>query len=372
MKPAIATALLVMSAAAAYAANQFAGPGPIEESKVTVCVARDRVLRLMDPLVAGCAAGERRIDLRRWSPELTEAEERQQDAPKKPDERHVSEGASHRIVAPFEVVDESGSVIFRVVDDDDGHQRGAYIERDGAMKIGLAATDVSTWIHVAKAEGDTPGAMLTSSAEGTTLDFFGQGGEVLELGEREQSGFVHAFGASGPAGPAALLDVFPDSGNLILAGDGGQPRIVLGPGSQSNPALRIFEGDDVAAAIGIDTFGEGAVRVAYKNNVMADLTATVKDGGRLRVFQSGGGLAAAVAGKDGFGTVQVLGEDGVIQGSLTRGANGGVLQLNSLSGEPMVEAGNNGNVGVVRAGPISRGTSAIPGLPGSYILGMRR
>src|SRR5262245_18222179 len=64
MKPVTATTLLVVIAAAAYAASTS------EDSKVSVCVAKDRVLRLMD---AGCAAGERRIDLRRWAPELSEA-----------------------------------------------------------------------------------------------------------------------------------------------------------------------------------------------------------------------------------------------------------------------------------------------------------
>jgi hypothetical protein len=45
-----------------------------------------------------------------------------------------------------------------------------------------------------------------------------------------------------------------------------------------------------------------------------------------------------------------------------------MLQLNNIAGVPMVEAGNTGSVGVVRAGPIIK-ASGMPGLPGSFILG---
>lgn len=50
------------------------------------------------------------------------------------------------------------------------------------------------------------------------------------------------------------------------------------------------------------------------------------------------------------------------------GAARAVLQLNDSAGNPMVEAGNTGSVGVVRTGPLMR-MGGMAGLPATSIRG---
>jgi len=371
MSTAVRLGALFVAVAAASAAIVWTGSArsSSEESKISVCVGKDRVLRLLEEGAEECATGERRLELSQWAeakPEAPEAEEEKDATEEKQ--------AVNRVTAPFEVVDGKGSVIFRVTDDQDGLARGAHVFRDvDSPLISLGVPDVGPWIALTEKDGATLAAVLGMNQDEPRFQLYQSGLPAVDLGSAMLGGYVSLTNRGGET-PAVLMSANHGKGGQMLLFDAaGDSAIDLGPGTAGNPALRFYAGEQqhVAAAIGIDTKGQGAVRLSINNQVAADMTATAQGGGSITAYHHSGAPAAVIAGQKGAGYLQVFSESGSVLGSVTQGANGGLLQLNSMSGEPMVEAGNNGNVGVVRTGPMSRGSTAIPGLPGSYILGKR-
>lgn len=171
--------------------------------------------------------------------------------------------------------------------------------------------------------------------------------------------------------PAVVLDSTAGAGSLELHDTQGLAARI-GKGTKANTVLRIVgqSGADVVA-VGENTQGNGGVWVNYASGQPLGRIYADSDGAASIVaHNTTGNLVAAMAvGDKGVGAFQVYGPGGQVLGSMTQGQNGGMLQLNNLAGAPMVEAGNTGNVGVVRAGPIMRGSGGMLGLPGSFILG---
>jgi hypothetical protein len=187
---------------------------------------------------------------------------------------------------------------------------------------------------------------------------------------KDGSGAVVVKDSAG--GNAAVLSADGGEGSLDLFRPGGKQAISLGVEAARKTALRVYGDSAVVAAIGLDTNGLGAMRLSdSKGNSTVALTSDSDGGGAMAIFDAKHVLAAALAiDSDGEGAVQVYGNDQVLA-TLGRGNNGGILQLNNNAGEPMVDAGNIGTVGVVRAGPIIQ-ASGMPGLPGSFLMGRRQ
>jgi hypothetical protein len=167
----------------------------------------------------------------------------------------------------------------------------------------------------------------------------------------------------------AWLGAEGGEGSLDLFRAGGKASASLGVEGGRKTALRIY-GDTVpVAAIGVDTNGSGAMRITDSaGNAMAQVIRDSDGAGSIVTYDTKGSPSASLAAtSDGSGAIQIYG-GGQVLGSLARGQNGGMLQLNDNAGAPMVEAGNIGSVGVVRAGPIIK-ASGMPGLPGSFIIG---
>jgi len=309
-------AAVVVAGAAIWTAS--AATTSDDEGYADICVGQDRVLRVADS--EGCPDGEKRLKLSSWKPEKADEQQAKEDEP----EKKKGEPARNRVTAPFEVVDRAGNVILRVTEGDaDTGGRGAYLYRSGQPVIVLGTTGPSLLLSN---DGASPGVWLGIKDEG--------------------AGFLDVYRADGVAAE-------------------------LGPGSANNTALRIYgEAGKPLAAIGIDAAGNGAVRVGDSSgSQVAGMAADSDGGGSIVAYHKSGQPAAALAiGDGGVGSIQTYSNGGQVLGSLTQGVNGGKLQLNDLGGEPMVEAGTLGSVGIVKTGPMTR-ASGILGIPGSYIKG---
>jgi hypothetical protein len=144
-----------------------------------------------------------------------------------------------------------------------------------------------------------------------------------------------------------------------VAGDGvsvaerGHQRILVGKQDGGNYAAKFFgKANAAVAAIGESTAGLGAAWIA-------DLQ------GSLR--------AAMIVDSQQKGNVGVINKASFTVAALTEGlTGGGLLNIYSSSGERMVAAGvHKDGFGVVQTGPGGFSSSALLGLPGSFIAGKR-
>lgn len=172
----------------------------------------------------------------------------------------------------------------------------------------------------------------------------------------------------------APMEVVGADGTILLrvaskvsskTGDGA--RITIGHGDNGGVGIRVFSRmDKPLAGFGESEVGAGVIGVSGSTGAPS----VVMNGAanELAIWNDRSRRAASIgATPAGDGLMLIYGGEQVL-GSLSPGQNGGMLQLNNTAGIPMVEAGNTGDVGVVRAGPIMK-ASGMPGLPGSFILG---
>lgn len=350
---------------------------------INVCVDKDQVLRLVDS--GKCPAGQRYLQLALWQPEKPESptESSTMPAEKPPassqsgssgstvgssDRKAVPPPASappaagkpapqkdlHRVTAPFEVVDASGAPIIRVTDRTEGFTRGIYVfDRSGHIVLTLTNGGGGTGGLVRVMKGNDDATRVSMGAYEGALGVF-----ILEndkprtfMGERDSTG---------------LVETYTSDGNVATQ---------LGSPEGKTPALRILdEKGTQIVAMGMDADGNGVVRAANASGQTgAELRANTNGAGQIGVYFPDGRPAAALfLSKEGAGALGVYGTGGTPQGLLTKGVNGGILQLFDLGGTTMVEAGTSSTgVGVVRTGPMSRGTAAWLGTPGSFIIGKR-
>jgi hypothetical protein len=324
----VATSFATLCVPAAFAQDG-------EDSFIEACIGGDRVLRVREEGALRCETGERDVRLSLWEPE-------------EPEEEEEEEETVTQLKAPFEVVDKAGAVIFRVNEDEGGYARGAYVQRGGERVIGLGAPDTGAWILLNDNDGATPLALLSKEDDGGKLELNRSGGSSANMGVSSIGPYL-VLSPDGSIPGVAINASTELGGNLQLAGADGEALAHLGLGDAGNPALRIYDGGKQLAGIGIDDMGNGLVRVGDAARV--ELVSGA-EGGTVIVSNGAGNTAAIVAStRDGNGLFQIYGAGGEATGSLAQGANGGMLQLNNNAGVPMVEAGNNGSAGVVRAGP---------------------
>jgi hypothetical protein len=275
---------------------------PVRDNAFHVCVAKDRVLRLVDT-DEPCPEGQERLRLAEADtpdvepPNNSETKDQTRKAPAQddtprppgtkptePEEREFKKverpgdiSPVHRVRAPFEVVDASGRVILRV----------------GSLKT--------------------------------------QAGNLTGLG---------LFDPALQAAPVALM----------LADRQGNGTVrVESPSGQFSASMAAFEG---GAGFRARKTGDGIPAAAV------EITGGGK--GKVAVGDGSSEVATMVARPDSRGQVEVSrGSNNLI--TLTEGAHGGLLQIASKGGTTMVEAGVEGSYGVVRAGPQSGPALLLPG-----------
>lgn len=294
------------------------------EDVVEVCVNDEGVMRLLTS-DASCAAGERRVALKAPELEKSCAKERQAEVDGMRNriaalEASTVEGDREKAVAPFEVVNERGTVVFSVE------------ESQGNDLPALTKFFNETGARIATIAARTAGGELTVSSVGPPTGATGTTGSGVE----------------------ATLAAWADYADF---------RVNVNSNTRLELGRRRVSGN-----YGLSTFTAGGKLAAGLGSA--------KDGsGIALIFDEVGGtrIALQCEGASGPGVVQVF--DSATRPVVTLSGKGsaesGFLQLTNNAGEPMVNAEVfPTGVGAVRAGPgaFQHGIMFLP-LPASYIEG---
>jgi hypothetical protein len=211
-------------------------------------------------------------------------------------------------VAPFQVVDRSGELIFDVAKESSVAQVRLY--DSGQPVVVMSATP--------------------------------NGGQVS---------------AGKPSTQAAYLGIFGDGAGLrVLDASGGQsrPRIDLGNQNGGPYHLKVFgAGANSVAGIGENKLGTGTVQVADGGGDVKAVVGVSKEGqGGFQVYNGGKMIANLTQGDSGGGLLVLWNSDGA-------------------PGQPMVAAGTTEKgIGLVQVGPNGfKAGLGLLGLPGSFIAG---
>lgn len=232
-------------------------------------------------------------------------------------EARTDEGTNEKAIAPFEVVNEAGTVVFAVVDqpndlppltrffDENGARVGTIAARSGGGEVTMLSA------NPAAEPNQTTGVETRLSAWGeyTDLGVIIDSREKFRIGRREKGNYAVAM--FNPAGQ-------------IAAG--------------------IAETNDHAGGLALVSDASGKVRILLQAE-------TARGPGMIQVLNAAGIPVASLSGKGA--------------------ADSGLLQLTSAAGDPMVNAEVfPSGVGAVRAGPstFQHGLMFIP-FPASYIQG---
>jgi hypothetical protein len=297
-----------------------------KDEPLIVCANGEGVMRVIDP-EGSCASGERKIPLRlpkvelpcekAREPDIAALQRRVAELEGRADERLLDRTA----MAPFEVVNEAGIVVFSVKAPSPGDHVGATeIFNETGGRVAVIA---------ANAEGGSVSVM-----SGVSQPFTGD--------------------IDGPA-VSANLHTFGDYADLSLTVVT-QKKLEFGRRGNGRYGLRIFGGPEkVVAGFGESEGGSGIALVAdAAGNPRAAINV---------ITESGSGVARIIdtAGKE----VATLSGAGV--------AGSGLLQLRNNAETVMVEAGVlDTGIGVVRAGPGAfQHGKMFTGLPASWIEGRK-
>jgi hypothetical protein len=272
-------------------------------------------------------------------------------------------GDSVQIRAPLEVTDAGGNVVLRVGGDSVDYAGApvSILSRSGlGGTVALYRNEEAIVQLGASAEGN--GKILALGADGSGL--IADGSEGLSV-YAARPGLVPGKVAQLSASPRGTGELTLRNSDTEIAelGDfglrlwdpatAGQPTAQLGPGPRGNTALRIFNpAGTPVAALGVepDRGDSGALVVGNSQGIV---NAAVLSGERaaIMVTDGSGPVAQLTVDEEGGGVIQVL-NAGVSVAALTKAASGGMLQLASDEGVPMVEAGVRADgLGTVRTGP---------------------
>lgn len=295
------------------------------DDALDVCVNSEGVMRVIGT-DAACPAGERKIRLKEPEVERPCEPKRQANVDALRNrlavlEARTDEGAREKAIAPFEVVNEAGIIVFSVE------------EPNGDLPA------------LTKIFNETGAGVATIAARTT-------GGEVSVFTARPSAG----AGQSAGSGVEATLAAWGDYSDFTVNVNSTN-RVQLG--------RRRGSGN-----FGLSTFGAGG-------NLAAGM-GEAKDGyGIAMVFDASGkarvALACETASGPGMVHVYDAAEKPVAALTATGAANSGLLQLTNSAGEPMVNAEVfPSGIGAVRAGPgaFQHGVMFL-GLPASYIEGKK-
>ncbi len=297
-----------------------------EDNELIACISGDNAMRVIDP-EGSCGSGERKIALRMPKVQLPCEKERQADIAKLQSRIAELEGRgdegilNNTAMAPFEVVNEAGIVVFSVKGPPQGdHVGGAEIFNETGQRVAVVATN---------REGGS-----VSVESGVQRPY------TAEVNGAAVSTTLHAFGN------------YADLSVNVRA----DKKLDLGRRDNGRYGLRLFGAPDkVVAGLGESDAGLGVATISDASGTpRATLNCTAGTAsGEARILDATGPVIASLSGA---------------------GVNGsGVLQLRNNADTVMVEAGVlDTGIGVVRAGPgaFQHGLM-FTGLPASFIEGRK-
>lgn len=292
-----------------------------DDDAIVAAVNEEGRMRLIDP-ESNPGPGERKVLLRppEYEPECkvkTNADVAGMRNRVAALEANTDEGANEKATAPFEVVNEAGTVVFSVVEQQgDLPALTRFFDDTGARTAMIAARGGGGEVSVFSARPSGGAGQATSGVD-TTISAWGDYADLSVTVNSE----VRLRAGRRPKGNYAL-STFNASGKLVA-----------GMGET-----------DYGAGIALITDAAGKTRIAAH-------TETGDGAGVLQVFDAAILPVATLSGRGAAGS--------------------GLFQLTNKAGEPMVNAEVfPSGIGAVRAGPstFQHGLMFIP-LPGSYIQG---
>jgi hypothetical protein len=298
-----------------------------EDDAVEVCVNDQGVMRVVTS-EASCAAEDRRVVLK--APEIEKSCEKERQAEVAGLRKRVADleakddaGDASTVTAPFEVVNERGTIVFSVEESQGGALPALtkFFDDTGARIATIAARD--------------GGGELTVSSIGAPAG---------------------SSGTSGLSGVEATLSTWGDYADFMV---------------NANSNLRLELGRRRASGnYGLSTFNAGG-------KLAAGLGSTKDGAGIALIFDASGRsrIALQCEAANGPGLIQVFNSATLPVATLSGkgAAESGFLQLTNNVGEPMVNAEVfPTGLGAVRAGPgaFQHGIMFLP-LPASYIEGKK-
>lgn len=298
-----------------------------ETGPVEVCVNDEGVMRLVTA-EASCSAGDRRVALK--APEIEKSCEKERQGEVAGLRKRLADleakgdaGDPSKVTAPFEVVNERGTIVFSVE------------ESQG---------------------GDLPA--LTK--------FFNEtGARIATIAARERGGELKVSSIGPPTGAGAASGLSGVEATLSTWGDYADFTV------NANSNLRLELGRRrVSGNYGLSTFNEGG-------KLVAGLGSTKDGSGIALIFDALGRARIALQcdAANGPGMIQVFNAATLPVATLSGkgAAESGLVQLTNDAGEPMVNAEVfPTGLGAVRAGPgaFQHGIMFLP-LPASYIEGKK-
>jgi hypothetical protein len=170
--------------------------------------------------------------------------------------------------------------------------------------------------------------------------------------------------------PVALIGTAPRGG--YFSGFSGDQKLVT---HMTGEGVNVVEGDNRRISIGKQEAGNYAAKFFGKANAaVAAIGESTAGSGSAWIADPQGNLRAGmIVDSQQKGNVGVINRSSFTVAALTEGlTGGGLLNIYSSSGERMVAAGvHKDGFGVVQTGPGGFSSSALLGLPGSFIAGKR-
>jgi hypothetical protein len=293
-----------------------------KDDALDVCVDNEGVMRVIGG-AAACSPGERKLRLKQ-PPVEKPCEQPRDIAPMLNRiaalESPASELVSEKAVAPFEVVNEAGIVIF----------------------------------SVNEGNGDLPAL---------TRIFNDTGARVATIAARTAGGELTMSSAAAPSAGASQSKVSGVEATLSTWGNYSDLTVT------TNSETRLQLGRRPKGNYGLTTYGAGGKRAAA-------LGAAEYGAGVALIFDTAGSTRISVQTEEAFGAGMVQVFDAAIKAVAVLAGNGaadtGLLQLTNNAGEAMVQAGVIKGIGSVQAGPgvFQQGKMFLP-LPLGYIEGKK-
>jgi hypothetical protein len=253
---------------------------PVRDNAFHVCVAKDRVLRLVET-DKPCPEGQQRL-------RLAEADTPDVEPPKdtgnKNDDRKKVEPAS-KVQAPFEVVDSAGRPIIRVSDTLGPELTGRGMEVYGASGPPVAFVVADSGGH---------GVVRTNSANGHNATGMFAYDDAAGLRVRENDVIRADIGRKGGSYAARFYSSASQS-----------PSAALGVSADGTGLVTVGNGKAVLASMGANATN-GTVQVSNSAGINVISLAEGKSGGMLQITNKGGTtmVDAGVDPADGVGVVR--------------------------------------------------------------------
>jgi hypothetical protein len=263
-----------------------------------------------------------------------------------------------KVKAPFEVVDDQGRTIFRVMDQTLNGEidRGAFVLNEagrrvvdltstsdggggGRIKVTAGGSDSTSDL------GQTTGVTIDGNRQSAAMQIVRQGKKVASIGGEavdkftvvnskqvsEKGGMIQLYDASEK--PSLTLSSGNDGGELDVFGAKPKPTSI-GAGETSGGAIKIYGSTDKPLAVlGGNQSGGGSLSIYGTGDKPKAVLGTESNGGSLKIYGSSDKALATLETDQGNGKLSIGNKAGTPLADIFADENGGQLKIYHSSGQ---------------------------------------